>query len=73
MIKQWLKYKIFYRWFSREEIFRDMFCPTDQVAIINALWRRSKDDTDKGTPVERRNEEIKSDCARLAKQLSEYQ
>lgn len=69
MIKN-LVLKLTFKWFKRGELFIWMFCPTEQVAIINALYRRSEDNSETTGlyPYD-----IKSECAKLAKELSEAQ
>lgn len=52
--------------FSQREIFSMAFSKQEQTAIINALWRRSEDDKDKGTAIEAQNEGIKYTCKQLA-------
>jgi len=55
--------------YSRSELFHLMFSDYEQTAIINALFRRSKDDTDKGTEVEKENEGIKLTCHEIAMEI----
>lgn len=70
MIKNWI-----IRWatkrITREEMFTRLFCPTDRIALINALWRRSKGESDTDTLP--KPFDIKQICDRLAKELSNYQ
>lgn len=60
--------KLILKWFTsnRSEIFTLIFTEQEQTAILNSLWRRSQDDTDKGSL---QNENIKLTCKKLAMEL----
>lgn len=72
MIKNWIIRKAM-KWISREEMFRTLFCPTDQIVIINALWRRSKIEPKSDHDLLPKPFDIKQRSAELAKQLSQWQ
>lgn len=54
--------------FGRECIFRKLFTKQEHTAIINALWRRSEDDS-LTLGIEKENEVLKETCKKLAMEL----